>query len=86
MTRIEVIQFYSGLRIGNQTIRPGIYAEDDAALFGATDFLLERGIARRIVVTVAIPNDVPNSTMTEDALDIANDQHTPVSRKRRAVG
>lgn len=45
MRYISVLDGYSGKRTGGAIIHPGVYTDDDPALFGCADLLIERGLA-----------------------------------------
>ncbi len=83
---IEVLVNYGGVNIGNRRILPGLYAEDAPELFGIGAYLVEGGWARRVVVSPAIPDDVPVSTATTEAIELVNAQHTPKPSGRKPKG
>lgn len=83
---IEVLQFYSGVVTGGRTIRPGLYAKDDPALFNAVGVMLAKGYAREVQVTSAIVEPDAVSVATSEALAIADAQHTAKTGRGRGKG
>lgn len=83
---IEVLQFYSGVVTGGRTIRPGLYAKDDPALFNAVSVLLAKGYAREVVITSAVVEPDTVSTATTEAVDVTEAQAVPKPTRKRKGG
>lgn len=45
---IEVLHNYGGKATNEKRIKPGVYDDDDEALFGLADYLVENGHAKRL--------------------------------------
>lgn len=72
---IEVLINYGGRPTGGLRIEPGIYADDDPALFGLADYLIRNGHAIHVV-----EERDPEPTASPDAVQ---EQDAPKRGKRK---